>query len=504
MTTSARPRSLLLVDGLADEGTFRSWDTAPGPVPRAVDTPAYRGELAAARERSGADESVLTGEAHVGGHRVALVVNEFGFLAGSIGVAAAERLLAAVERATAQGLPLLAVTASGGTRMQEGSLAFLQMPAIAAAVAAHKDAGLLHVVYLRHPTTGGVLASWGSLGHLTVAEPGAFVGFLGPKVHAALHEGRPFPAGVQSAENLLAHGVVDAVVPAEDLAGYLAGLLAVVTARPRRRLCPTGRATPPADGPAADAWDSVTRTRRRARPGVRQLLDEGGSPLIPLGGSGRGEPADGLLVGLTCLGAAPCVLIGQDRAAQESAPLGPGSLRTARRAMRLAEQLGLPVVTVVDTPGAALSVAAEQGALAFEIGSCLADLADLAVPTLSVLLGQGSGGAALALLPADRVLAARHSWLSPLPPEGASVILHGTVTRGPQVVAAQQVRSTDLLRAGLVDVILDERPDAADEPAAFCRRVVAAVEDELLSAPQLSPAERRARRRDRYRGLTRL
>ena len=126
------------------------------------------------------------------GRRVAVVVCEFDFLAGSIGVAAAERITTAVQRATAERLPLLASPSSGGTRMQEGTVAFLQMVKIAAAVRLHKQAHLPYLVYLRHPTTGGVFASWGSLGHLTFAEPGALIGFLGPRVYELLY-GEPFP-----------------------------------------------------------------------------------------------------------------------------------------------------------------------------------------------------------------------------------------------------------------------------------------------------------------------
>src|SRR5690606_13950742 len=138
------------------------------------------------------------------------------FLAGTIGVAAADRLVRAIERATRERLPLLAATASGGTRMQEGTLAFVQMVKISDAVMAHRAAGLPYLVYLRHPTTGGVFASWGSLGHLTAAEPGALVGFLGPRVYESLR-GHPFPEGVQVAENLHAHSLVDAVLEPREL-----------------------------------------------------------------------------------------------------------------------------------------------------------------------------------------------------------------------------------------------------------------------------------------------
>jgi acetyl-CoA carboxylase carboxyl transferase subunit beta len=168
--------------------------------------------------------------------------------------------------------------------------------------------------------------------------------------------------------------------------------------------------------------------------------------------------------------------------------------------MRLAVELRLPLVTVIDTAGAALSQEAEEGGLAGEIARCIADMVALAVPTVSVLLGQGAGGGALALVPADRMLAAQNGWLSPLPPEGASAILHHDTSKAAEMAAAQGVRSTDLHRRGVVDHIIPECPDAAAEPAAFCRRVGAALRYELARLAQLDDGDRcaeRARRFDR-------
>ena len=213
-----------LRDAVLDEGSFVSWDTTPIAVSTSE---SYTRELAEAHAASGRDESVLTGEGRVFGRRVAVVVCEFDFLAGSIGVAAAERITAAVQRATAERLPLLASPCSGGTRMQEGTVAFLQMVKIAAAVTLHKEAHLPYLVYLRHPTTGGVFASWGSLGHVTFAQPGALIGFLGPRVYEQLY-GEPFPPDVQTAENLQRYGVIDAVVPLGELRGILDRALTVV------------------------------------------------------------------------------------------------------------------------------------------------------------------------------------------------------------------------------------------------------------------------------------
>jgi acyl-CoA carboxylase subunit beta len=485
-----------LIDLVLDEGSYTSWDVAPV---RGEVSPEYAAELDAAAEKSGLDESVITGEGLMRGRRVAVMACEFRFLAGSIGTAAAERLVLAIERATAERLPLLAAPVSGGTRMQEGTVAFVQMVKISSAIATHKAAGLPYLVYLRHPTTGGVMASWGSLGHVTVAEPGALLGFLGPRVYEALYD-KPFPPGVQTAENLYAHGLVDGVVPPEEIAGILDRALAVLQA-PKESLVDVPN--PPEDDiPDLDTWDSVVRSRRPERPGVRRLLKYAATDVIPLNGTGQGESDPGLLIALARFGDSPCVFLGQDRRGQtEAHPLGPGALREARRGMRLAAELSLPLMTVIDTPGAALSVEAEEGGMAGEIARCLADLVTLDAPTLCLLLGEGTGGGALALLPADRVIAAQHAWLSPLPPEGASAIVHRDLAHAPEMARSQKVRSVDMRASGIVDRIVAERPDAADEPEEFCLRLGAVLRYELAELLQRDRGSLVAGRAARYRHL---
>ncbi|BBU21411.1 acetyl-CoA carboxylase carboxyltransferase subunit beta [Mycobacterium xenopi] len=374
-----------LREAVLDDGSFVSWDTTPPAVPASE---SYARELAAARAATGVDEAVLTGEGRVFGRRVAVVVCEFGFLGGSIGVAAAERITAAMQRATAERLPLLASPSSGGTRMQEGTVAFLQMVKIAAAVTLHKRAHLPYLVYLRHPTTGGVFASWGSLGHITIAEPGALIGFLGPRVYEQLY-GEPFPAGIQVAENLQRHGVIDGVVPLEELRDTLDRALKVLADAPE----PPPPSPPAEPIPDVPAWDSVVASRRPDRPGVRHLLRHGCTEQVLLSGlqfgADQGEAATTLLA-LARFAGQPAVVLGQQRIV--GGIVGPAALREARRGMALAAELRLPLVLVIDTAGPALSAEAEQGGLAGEIARCLADLVTLDTPTVSVLLGQGSGG----------------------------------------------------------------------------------------------------------------
>ncbi len=469
-------RQLLTV--LLEPGSFTSWDVPPADV---APGPEYAADLAAARARTGLDESVITGEGRIGGHRVAVAVSEFGFLGGSIGVTAGERLTRAVERATAGRLPLIALPASGGTRMQEGSLAFLQMVKITAAVTAHRAARLPYLVYLRHPTTGGVLASWASLGHLTLAEPGALIGFLGPRVYQALH-GAPFPAGVQTAENLAAHGLVDQVLAPGELGDLVDRVLDALAAAPEP--APVAGKTVPAGSAAGDAWESVQRTRGADYPGARDLIAAAATNVVPV-------RTGSVIVALARVGGFPVVLAAQDRHAP--AP-GPDALRVARRGLQLAADLGLPLVTVIDTAGGELSAQAEEGGLAGQIAGCLAELLVLPVPTVSVLLGQGTGGAALALLPADRTVAAADAWLAPLAPEGASAIVFRDTGHAAGLARRQGIRAADLAAAGVVDEVITG-------PGELARNLGRAVHRALAELTGQNPEHRLAARTGRYRRL---
>ncbi|MEU1960903.1 carboxyl transferase domain-containing protein [Nocardia sp. NPDC019255] len=500
MTRSAgtrRSAAQLLTDTL-DPRSFLPWhDRLVDVHPNA----SYARQLAAARERTGLDEAVVVGEGRVGGRRIAVLAGEFGFLGGSVGVAAAQRLLTAVERATRESLPLVALPCSGGTRMQEGAVAFAQMIKIAAAVSDHKRAGLPYLVYLRHPTTGGVFASWASMGHITAAEPDALVGFLGPRVVEAL--GSPMPDGVQSTGNLLRHGIIDAVVPPEELGSWLRRCLGILEPAGRRAL---GEATSAQlrahDGYRlpSDAWESVLASRRPGRVGAWDVLTAIAPRHLSLNGSGEGEVAPGILAAVARIADIPCVFLGHGtRARQGGAAPGPNgaALRVARRAIRLAAELALPLVTVIDTAGAELSVAAEQEGIAGQIARCLAELVTLDSPTVSVLLGQGAGGAALAWLPADRVIATQHAWLGPLPPEGASAVVHHDVEHAPQLAREQGMDVASLCRHGIVDQVIGEDGDGP----ALCRRLEAAVGGALRALVVMDPADRYHRRRLRYRGL---
>jgi acetyl-CoA carboxylase carboxyl transferase subunit beta len=319
--------------------------------------------------------------------------------------------------------------------------------------------------------------------------------------------GEDFPEGVQTAENLYRCGLIDAVLPLEKLADEVDRVLNVLMA-PMEPL-PDDPGLDPADSvadadqlPDISAWDLITRSRNPNRPGIRRMLRYGATDVVRLQGTGEGEHDPGLVLALARFGGAPCVFLGQDRRGQsEENPMGPAALAAARRGIRLSRHLGLPLVTLIDTRGAALTREAEERGLAGEIARTLADIIDLPAPTISVLVGEGTGGGALALVPADRMIAAQHGWLSPLPPEGASAIVHRTIDRAPEMAAAQGIRARDLLARGIVDHVVVERPDAADEPEEFCRRMGRVLAHELLKLMAMDPEERYAARLVRLRHL---
>ncbi|WP_034651919.1 carboxyl transferase domain-containing protein [Corynebacterium vitaeruminis] len=490
-----------LIDQVLDPGTFISWDTPPHYGDISQD---YKDALARAREKSGVDEAVITGEGEVFGHRVAFVLSEFGFLGGSIGAATARRIIDAIHKATELRLPLLISPSSGGTRMQEGSPAFALMVSITTAVYRHKDAHLPFLVYLRNPTTGGVMASWGSAGHFTYAEPGSLLGFLGPRV-VELTTGKPIPEGVQSGENLADKGIIDGVISPTGLRKAVQKIVDVV-------LSPRCDEEPAAIDPAAaeavtpeSAWAAIEATRRMDRPGLQNLLAAlGPDNVIALSGTGDGRKSPAIAVVIARLGGRPVVIIGQDRHNQPphtDTEMGTSALRFARRGIMLAHSLQLPLVSIIDTTGAELSQEAEESAMAGSIARTLGELVDVDVPTVSVILGQGCGGGALAMLPADKVLASSNGWLSPLPPEGASAIIYRDTEHAPQMMEEQSVAAHALLKAGIIDEIIPETVDAADAPEAFVDTVLNHI---TCSLWELENNPRRVGREQRFRHYEKL
>jgi acetyl-CoA carboxylase carboxyl transferase subunit beta len=401
-----------------------------------LDFPGYAAQLA----RAGGRESVRTGRtAHY-----AVVAADFGTFGGSMGAVHGERVVRAFRRAAALRLPVVVIAASGGARMQEGMVALVQMARTAAAAAAHGRAGQLSVAVLRPPTTGGVLASYASLCDVRAAQPGATIGFAGPRVveHTL---GIRLPEGAHTAESAHAAGQVDALVPPEEQAAWVEAALGMRDLPPP----PPRRRPAPAAAPPATAWEAVQRARAPGRPTgtdwAAVLLDS----WVELRGA---DPT--LRAGLARFEGERLVVLACDRYAG-SGRLGPDAYRLAQRAIGLADRLRLPLVSFVDTPGADPSPDAEAGGIAAAIARTLAAMAELASPSVSVCVGEGGSGGALALAAADRLIMQRDAIFSVIAPEAAAVILRRDPAQAPALAGHLGLTSAELHRLGIIDAVAD-------------------------------------------------
>lgn len=500
-----------LVDLLCAPGSFTGLDRdVVGTDPLSFDLKRpYAAQWAEARAAAPTSEAVVTGVGEVAGHRVVLVIGEFAFLAGTMGLAVGERVTRAFELATRDGLPVIGMPASGGTRMQEGTWAFAQMLKVAAAITRFKDAGGVYLTWLRHPVTGGVLATWASLGHVTFAEPGALIALTGPRVAEQL-TGQRLPDGIQRAEHLAACGIVDEVVSPADLPARLADALAVMAPGegPLPAADPEAVAADDQIGPLAalgpglagdrvpSGWAAVRASRATDRPGVHELLDDHTDRGFPLRGDLAEDDDGGCITRLCRWEGRPVAVVAHDRLVGErGASLGAAGHRKARHAMRLAVELGLPIVALIDTRGVRATVSDVEGGLGREVARTMSFMSAAPVPVVSVLVGEGCGAGAIVWLAANHVVAGAHAWLAPIAPEGASSILFRTTERAADVAASQAVGVTSLRAMGMVDRIVDDRSPAGLEPLG------AAVGEALDAMADVPAATLVQHRRARLRGL---
>ena len=423
-------------------------------------------------------ESVTTGLVGTDADGYVLIQGDFDVIGGSMGLVHGEKVVRAFDRATERRLPVVVVTRSGGARMQEGMVSLIQLARTAAAVVRHGQAGLLSVSVHLSPTTGGVFASYGSLTDLRVAETGAVIGFAGPRVVEQVTGERPDDSSHNATSALAAH-LVDAVVESEDLLAWVEVALGHRDSPLEVYRPPTLLQAVDAPSTASPAWAEVEAARRMGRPSGIHVAAAATTSWTELGlGT---DPA--LRSGLATLGGRRVVVVAFDRYAGGGQP-GPGGYRLAQRAIGLAGRLGLPVVTFVDTPGADPSPASENGGIAAEIARTHASLAAVPTATVSVCVGEGGSGGALALSSADRFLMQEHSIFSVIGPEGAAVILERDAARAPEVAASLRLTSADALDLGIIDAVV---PDGVDATVAA---VVSAL-DEL--AGQEAGTARRAR-----------
>ena len=458
----------------------------------------YASRLAELQAEDPQAEAVRVGFATIRGHESAVICSDYDFMAGTLGVASAERVARAFVVATASRRPVVGICRSGGTRMQEGTPAFIKMLSIGAAVSEHREAGLPYLSYLMDPAMGGALAAWGTQGHLVWAEPGASIALTGPRVVKAV-VGETVPLDEISSEAAMERGLVDDLVHPDDLARRIGEWLDIVVPP----IAPA-RPEPPAPDQARarrhpDTWQSVIRSRSPDRPSIESVLQAADSPLIEMRGDRAGKDDRGLLAGFTRFGGEPAVAIGFRRPGGRGAEVSPSGYRKAQRAVWIAEELGLPVVSFIDTRGTGAGAGVESEGLGHAVGTLIRQLLGVRVPTVSVLIGEGAGAGAIALLAADTMIALEDSWLAPIAPEAGSAILFRGVEEAPRMARGQGADVESLRAEGLVGMVLPEGATVQQT----CEQLVHAVAWTLRRASSIPPEERLMKRRVNTRSLAR-
>jgi acetyl-CoA carboxylase carboxyl transferase beta subunit/acetyl-CoA carboxylase carboxyl transferase alpha subunit len=454
------------IDLLADPESFKASNPSLVSVDPLVftDRVSYRDRLERARRETGLNEAVVTGTARINGRDCVLAVFDFGFMGGSMGSVVGEKIALALELAAERRYPFISIVSSGGARMQEGMLSLVQMGKTAAAAMRLHQAGVPSVTVLTDPTTGGVYASFASQGDFLFAEPGALIGFAGPRVIEEL-TGEPQPPGTHTAEFLLEHGHVDGVVDRARLRGVLATLLQLFQARgPGDVRGPREPYRPPSIPPLS-AWPELQLARRADRPTAADYIRRLMPQFIELRGDRVFGDDAAVIAGIGDLAGMTVCAIGQERGhgdpKRNGGRLRPEGFRKAARIMRLAAELRLPLLTFIDTPGAHLDYDSEARGLAGALSSCLANMSVLPVPVVSVVIGEGGSGPALALGIADRILMQEHAVYSVIAPEGAAAIVHRDAARAQEIADALKMTAYDCLVLGVVDLIVPEPENGA-------------------------------------------
>lgn len=463
------------IEMLVDEGTFEEWNKEM-PFSNPLDFPGYEKKVHAAREKSRLNEAVVTGKGMIDGNPAVVGVCDARFIMSSMGHVVGEKITAAVERATREKLPVIIFACSGGARMQEGIVSLMQMAKTSAALKRHHEAGQLFISVLTDPTTGGVTASFAMLGDIIIAEPHALIGFAGPRVIEQTI-GQKLPEGFQRAEFLLEHGFVDKIVERGDQKKVIGQILYMHRSHKMNVELPVGRLAADVDKMPAKvqdggktAWDTVLLSRKSDRPVATDYINAVFDEFIEFHGD-RYFGDDGAIVGgIAMYHGMPVTVIGQQKGKNTKENLkrnfgmpSPDGYRKALRLMKQAETFGRPVICFVDTPGAFCGLEAEERGQGEAIARSLFEMSDLKVPMLSVVIGEGGSGGALAMAVANEVWMLENAIYSILSPEGFASILYKDSKKAPDAAKVMKVTAQDLKRLGLIErIVPEEEPVCTD------------------------------------------
>lgn len=473
------------IEMLADEESFKEWDTGLTSG-NPLHYKGYEDKVEALREKTGLDEAVTTGLARIGGHEVVLAVCDSHFMMASMGKVVGEKLTRAIEKATERKVPVIIVACSGGARMQEGIHSLMQMAKTSAALKRHHDAGQLYISVLTNPTTGGVTASFAMLGDIILAEPNALIGFAGPRVIEQTI-GQKLPKGFQRSEFLLEHGFIDQIVEREHLKNRLEHLLSLHEKNPEaeqrlRNYKEVSESSENQDLNMSEelsiakkdekksAWDRVMASRKKERPVGTEYIEDLFSDFTELHGDRYFGDDPAIVGGIARFHGMPVTVIAQEKGRntrenvlRNFAMPSPEGYRKALRLMKQAEKFHRPVICFVDTPGAFCGMEAEERGQGEAIARNLFEMSGLKTPVLSIVIGEGGSGGALAMAVADEVWMLENSIYSILSPEGFASILWKDSHKAKEAAAVMRLTAADLQKHGMVERVFEEPEDLTIE-----------------------------------------
>lgn len=494
---------------LADEGSFEEWDKEMDFV-NPLDFKGYEEKVARLKEHTNLNEAVVTGKIMINGNPAVIGVCDGRFMMASMGHIVGEKITRAVERATVEKLPVIIFTCSGGARMQEGIVSLMQMAKTSAALKRHSDAGQLYISVLTDPTTGGVTASFAMLGDIILAEPKALIGFAGPRVIEQTI-GQKLPKGFQRSEFLLEHGFVDRIVEREEMKDILAQILEIHSAKktPDTEEASEEKSVEKAVRSDLTAWERVQISRKKDRPVGTDYIEKLFTDFMEFHGDRYFKDDHAIVGGIAYFHGMPVTVIAQAKGKTTKENLdrnfsmpSPDGYRKALRLMKQAEKFGRPVICFVDTPGAFCGLEAEERGQGEAIARNLFELSGLKVPVLSVVIGEGGSGGALAMAVADEVWMLENSIYSVLSPEGFASILWKDSKRASEAAEVMKLTAQDLERLGIVEQVISEPAEFTDENLdVVCRDMDGRIGEFLEKYCAMDAAELTEKRYERFRRM---
>ena len=503
---------------VADAGTFETWDNDLK-TENPLNFPEYEEKVAATQEKTGLNEGVTMGSCTINGEKTVLGVIDARFMMGSMGHVVGERITRAMEKATEQKLPVILFCCSGGARMQEGIISLMQMAKTSAAFKKHSDAGLLYVSILTDPTTGGVTASFAMLGDIILGEPGALVGFAGPRVIKQTI-GQELPEGFQRSEFLVEHGIIDGIITRDKMKDTMYDL--IVTHKQRQGYANFDSAVEDEkfdiseilkerlkDDEPKTPWEKLRGARQMSRPSgfdyVKYICDD----FREIHGDRTMNDDRAIVGGIGHIDGQPVTVISQVKGASMAEcmernfgmPL-PDGYRKALRLMKQAEKFGRPIITFVNTPGAFCGLEAEERGMGEAIARNLYEMSSLKVPVLCILIGEGGSGGALALAVGNEVWMLENATYSILSPEGYASILWKDSNRAEEAAEVMQITAQDLKRLNVIEQVVPEYGGADEQSVPYIGKYLKMnIKEFLKKYSDKTPEEIAQDRYDRFRNL---